>query len=97
MVTKKTMKRIIRSRDNRVQLAQERTELSEERTLLSYVRTALAVIGVGLVLSKLYIGNWRWITLITIVLFLISIIIIYEEIVKLHKLRFLRLAKKRKN
>ncbi|MFH1439330.1 MAG: DUF202 domain-containing protein [Candidatus Woesearchaeota archaeon] len=71
----------------------ERTQLAEERTLLSYIRTALAILGVGLIIAKMYIDGWWLIMIITILLFAISIIIIYEEVIRIKHLRKHRFEK----
>lgn len=76
-------------------LSQERTQLAEERTLLSYIRTALAIFGVGLILARIFVTNSVGIIAIGFVLFLVSITIIYEEVLRLRHLRKLR-KKKRK-
>lgn len=73
-------------------LSEERTSLSEERTLLSYIRTALAVFGLGLILAKLeeFGGEntlWIW---IAAVLFVIAILLVFEEFIRIKHLRLKR-------
>lgn len=58
---------------------------SEERTILSYIRTGIAILGVGLVVFKLFTGIAWW--LLGGTLLLLGLLIIIEEFIKLQKER----------
>lgn len=65
---------------------EERKEIySEERTILSYIRTGIAILGVGLVIFKMFTGITWWV--LGGILLLLGLTIILEEFMKLQKER----------
>ncbi len=61
-------------------LAEERTMLAEERTFLSSIRTIATLMGLFIVVIKLFISIDLWVNVALISLLLIGLVAIIEEI-----------------
>jgi fatty acid desaturase len=61
--------------------------LAEERTVLSYVRTFIAMIGLVMLVLKLYFEQEWWVTVVIVMFAILALLVLHEEVVRFRKKR----------
>ncbi len=66
-------------------LAKERTLYAEERTFLAFIRTVIGVVGLLVIIMRLFVQNIFYTKLIVVFIILLGLILLIEILYKFHK------------